>query len=129
MANNTLVTMKDSLSKLSSVLVMPLDVTPVVTPVLDLTSFRKDAGQIGGILSSSVPSIVPTTSTNNATDVAEYVSTRNDQGSDSSGGTPPITLTYVQNNTSPKALSSADIYRQTKNQLSTAKGVVGANQS
>jgi hypothetical protein len=28
-------------------------------------------------------------------------------------------LTYTQNNNSPKALSSAEIYRQTNNQLST----------
>ena len=30
---------------------------------------------------------------------------------------------FVQNNTSPKALSRLDIYRQTKNQLAFAKGV------
>lgn len=33
-------------------------------------------------------------------------------------------LTLIQNNTSPKALSSADIYRQTNNQLSKAKGAL-----
>lgn len=32
--------------------------------------------------------------------------------------------TFNQYNTSPKALSSADIYRQTRNQLSLAKGRV-----
>jgi hypothetical protein len=30
----------------------------------------------------------------------------------------------VQNNTSPKALSSAELYRQTNNQLSRAKGAL-----
>ena len=33
------------------------------------------------------------------------------------------TYTFIQNNTSPKALSRLDIYRQTQNQLNFAKGV------
>jgi tape measure domain-containing protein len=33
-------------------------------------------------------------------------------------------ITFNQSNTSPKALSAADIYRQTKNQLSIAKGAL-----
>ena len=33
-------------------------------------------------------------------------------------------FTFIQNNTSPKALSEATIYRQTKNQISTAKGAL-----
>jgi hypothetical protein len=35
-------------------------------------------------------------------------------------------ITFVQNNNSPKALSTAEIYRQTKNQLSVAKGGTNA---
>jgi hypothetical protein len=33
-------------------------------------------------------------------------------------------VNYTQNNYSPKALTNAEIYRQTKNQLSTAKGAL-----
>ena len=33
--------------------------------------------------------------------------------------------TFIQNNYSPKALSNADIYRQTRNQLSLAKRRAG----
>ena len=33
-------------------------------------------------------------------------------------------LNFTQNNTSPKALSEVEIYRQTKNQLSIAKGAL-----
>jgi hypothetical protein len=34
-------------------------------------------------------------------------------------------ITYIQNNTSPKALSTVELYRQTRNQLSTLKGDLG----
>lgn len=37
--------------------------------------------------------------------------------------TTPMSFSYVQNNYSPKALSRAEIYRQTKNQFSTVKGL------
>lgn len=36
----------------------------------------------------------------------------------------PTQIQFIQNNTSPKALSPTEIYRQTKNQLSMAKGVL-----
>ena len=39
-----------------------------------------------------------------------------------SGGT----FSFVQNNYSPKPLSRIEIYRQTKNQISTMKGLVEA---
>lgn len=38
----------------------------------------------------------------------------------------PINLSYTQNNYSPKALSRPEIYRQTRNQLSTIEGVVSS---
>ena len=47
---------------------------------------------------------------------ARRVISERDAGNSNTGG-----VTFIQNNTSPKALSEADIYRQTKNQLSTIK--------
>lgn len=45
------------------------------------------------------------------------------QGIVASGRNSSVNYNFVQNNTSPKALSRLEIYRQTKNQLNFAKGV------
>ena len=41
------------------------------------------------------------------------------------GATAQPSTTFIQNNYSPKHLSSIDIYRQTRNQLSSLKGAMG----
>ncbi len=46
-----------------------------------------------------------------------------DGGAIIGGGQTVNNYSFVQNNTSPKALSRLDIYRQTKNQLQFARGV------
>ena len=35
-----------------------------------------------------------------------------------------VTLNFTQNNTSPKAIDTIDVYRNTKNQISSVKGMV-----
>lgn len=98
-----------------------IDVKPTITPVLDLTDVKKNADQIGSMLTASPISVDSTYSNakaaydgyqNNqaATDKTTTDSTSNDAG-----------VTFNQYNTSPKALTPAEIYRQTKNQLSVAK--------
>ena len=104
-----------------------IETQPTIRPVLDLTQFNKDASTMGSKL--------PTW----AGDVAAYRKARYISGSfkavqnqnpDSTASEVKAAVSYTQNNYSPKALSSADIYRQTKNQLSVTKGdVVGVNQS
>jgi len=44
------------------------------------------------------------------------------------GGMATWELNYTQNNYSPKSLTPAEVYRQTNNQLSTVKSVVGLPQ-
>jgi tape measure domain-containing protein len=115
-------TIRKSLSNLADLVVGGIDITPTITPVLDLSGVKKDASQIGGLL-SAVP-----LSVSNAFAKATSVSNSRMSTSETdpkAGTTPPPTpLTFIQNNTSPKALSSTDIYRQTKNQLSKAKGAL-----
>lgn len=102
-----------------------MDVNPTIRPVLDLTSVKKDAGMIDGMLSNKSLSLEGSYS--KAVSLAaiarasqeDATTNQNGSGSGSVGG-----VTLIQNNNSPKALSRAEIYRQTKNQISAAKGVL-----
>lgn len=119
MGSDAVDAVKTSLSGLSKIINMPIDVQPRITPVLDLTAIRRDAGQIGNMLTATPISLGATYS------VAREVSrgfddnqAREAENADNVRGGDTI---YNQYNISPKALSSAEIYRQTRNQLSRAK--------
>jgi hypothetical protein len=121
--------LRKSLSGFSDLIVRDVDMKPAITPVLDLSSIKKDAGQIGGILGAKSISIDAAYVKAKAVS-EDFMSSR---PTDPQGGDRPAvgSVTYNQYNNSPKALSSAEIYRQTKNQLSVAKGALAtsANQS
>lgn len=90
------------------------DFTPTVKPLVDLRDVVEKAGDIDRILSGSKALSFDTTysAAVMAEPASEVADTDDDDGR-------PI-YTFNQYNTSPKALSSADIYRQTNNQLSMA---------
>lgn len=115
--------MKKSISGVSDLISGDLDMTPVIRPVLDLTDVRKGSLKIGSMMISKPITVGASYSSakdasagyqNNQTALAQLGGT----------GLTQESLTFIQNNNSPKALSSADIYRQTKNQLSVAKGAL-----
>lgn len=121
--SSALNSMKMSLSKMPSILDDNVDTSPMIRPVLDLTDIRKDAGQITKLLATRP--MVAAVSYSKATDVSASTrpaTSQDDDDDDSPISTRPVNFT--QNNYSPKALSSAEIYRQTKNQLSKAKGAL-----
>lgn len=114
---------KETLAKLSDTVEFEGDMQPVVRPVLDLTDFRKEAGKVGdafgGVsvdLSGNVDSAVATQNAIRATRLASV------KEKESVTDAPVKEITFIQNNNSPKALSEAEIYRNTKNQISVAKG-------
>lgn len=90
-----------------------IDVNPVIKPVLDLSDLQNGSKQLNNLLNGN-------TMTARLGSIAvrdvEAESYNGDKGS--AGST-----TYIQNNYSPKALSPIEIYRNTKNQISMAKGV------
>lgn len=92
--------------------------SPRIRPVLDLDDLKNDAKGISSLFGDT-PSIDPTTSYNRARDILRSQSrpvmdepTRTSETSE---------LTFIQNNYSPEALSTADIYRYTKSQFALAK--------
>lgn len=117
LANGALDTMKTSMSAVSDILPSMVNTNPVITPVMDLTQFQNDALKMKGMVPNN---IAVGTSFDQASTITEptpfgQVDT---SGQTMNAGT---TVNFEQNNYSPKALSSVEIYRQTRNQLSLAK--------
>lgn len=117
--SSAVATMKKSVARMADIVSGDIDASPKIRPVLDLTDIKDKAGQIGSMLGTRPIVAEVSTSAAKKIDYRPY----NPDGGDSSdkGNRPVPALTYTQINNSPKALSSAEIYRQTKNQLSTAK--------
>lgn len=119
--DNMIDSMAKSLTGLSKVLGSDLiDFDPTITPVLDLSLIKRDAGQLIKML--DIPALDVSTSTSTAQAAKSTVDesrSSSDEGETSANGT---TYNYTQYNTSPKALPPAEIYRNTKNLISQTKG-------
>jgi len=114
--------LRDSLTGLSSLMADKIDPNPTITPVFDLSKVEGQAADLWKLMN-----IKPITvdGSYSAAREAEAILQRNEQiASENEDDGPGDTFNFTQNNTSPKALSTADIYKKTKNQLSTAKGVL-----
>ena len=98
-----------------------MDMTPVIRPVLDLTDVENSAKQLGNVFSSrsiDVGSVYA-----DASNIALAARARElliEQQREDGLGTGE-SVTFIQNNNSPKAISNVDLYRQTRNQLSGIK--------
>lgn len=113
---------KGSLSRIGDMLQGDMDINPTITPVLDLSQVERDSKRLGSMLPSGQLNLDGTA------DLATSVQAETDNdGSDDDrprgGDDDPKgdVYNFNQYNHSPKALSKADIYRQTKNQLSVVK--------
>jgi len=111
--------LRDSLSGWEDIITGEMNLSPTITPVLDLTSVKKNADQLNSVLSSNP--LVVNSAYSSATQAGEGFD-NNKKTVDENAASAGDTFNYNQYNTSPKALSTADIYRLTKNQLATAKG-------
>lgn len=124
-AQRALDVMKKTLGNLGDVLTKnELDLSPTIRPVLDLTDIQKGSKTIDGLLTPTA--IVPLESYAQASAIAvEQRAAREaaaDISTDSATTGPLVEVTQINN--SPKALSASDIYRQTKNLVSTVKEVL-----
>jgi ABC-type transporter Mla MlaB component len=113
---------QDSLSHIPDSLAGMDEFNPVITPVLDLTKVQMASRNLNRLM--SVSSITPEVSY----DRARLISTTTDLESTSSEGTAytgPSEITFEQNIYAPEALSTNDIYRNTKSQIVLAKEELG----
>jgi tape measure domain-containing protein len=115
---NALEALRSTLSDVSTAVMGEIDVKPTIAPVLDLTGVKKDASQLGSLFTSA-PITVEATYTKAAVAADTYQA--NQAATAEAQTAANNTFNYNQYNNSPKALSNAEIYRQTKNQLSTVK--------
>lgn len=115
-----LTTMQKSLSTLKNSVASDININPTITPVLDLTAFKQKSALIGGMLTP------PTLKVDDSYAYASSIVSQqrqNDQirAENDVAATSETSWNFTQINNSPKALSQAEIYRQTNNQLSSVK--------
>lgn len=119
---NAIETLRKTMSGISDVVTTDADFNPVIRPVLDLTDVTTDAAKIAGLLKATPLKV------DAAFDKAKNVAAgyRNNQTTQQQidAEKAPAAVEFTQINNSPKALSNAEIYRQTRNQLSVAKGAL-----
>lgn len=112
--------MRKSLSNLKNAVATDMDFTPTIRPILDLSNVQKNSALIGGMLTP--PTLKVDDSYAYAASIAtaqrEFEDSRNNGDDDWPTGD---TYIFNQTNNSPKALSAAEIYRNTNNQLSIVK--------
>ena len=91
----------------NSVLDWDMDFNPVITPTLNLDNVTRGVREINDMFKETTLDTVVEDPVQNG------------------GTTTQPSTTFIQNNYSPKHLASIDIYRQTRNQLSSLKGAMG----
>jgi hypothetical protein len=93
------------------------DFQPTITPVLDLSKVEAAAPEISRFISAQ--KVQPTLSYKQARVLAASTASRTDSAT---ADTAPRSVVFNQTNNAPRQLSTADIYRQTRNQIEIAKG-------
>lgn len=112
MGKGAVTAMQNSMTAVSAVM-GELDVNPTITPVLDLTQVRNQAGELSKL---TTPTIMAGVSLKQASSISPL--SPDAQAAAALGGS---AVHFEQNNYSPKALSEVEIYRRTRNQLSQLK--------
>jgi predicted nucleic acid-binding Zn-ribbon protein len=99
-----------------------LSMSPVITPVLDLTQLTRDANSISSLM--NVTPLNAAVSFAQASDISasKMAADGSTNGSSDVGFTE---IKFEQNNYSPEALDDVTIYRSTKNVISIAKEALG----
>lgn len=118
MAETATNSVRSALAKAKDLALSLGDVTPTITPVLDLTKVEQTAKNIGALLNAD-SKITSDLSYSRASSIAasEYGSS-NDVETVASG---PSEVKFEQIINAPTQLSTADIYRQTRNVITLAK--------
>ena len=101
------------------------DLTPTITPVVDMSNIKRSGQQIGSYLGANANGITVASAAKQAAFIS--AGTRTESSPEVAQVNPTTkgsSVTFNQYNYSPEALSAIDIYRRTRNQLIQAKGLV-----
>ena len=121
MAKTSIDSLGRVMSDISDVFSSDFDLSPVITPVLDMSDIQAGAGRLSSMFTNPSLNI---DATRNRAAMAFADNTGHTATPTQATATPTQQFIFKQNNYSPKALSRVDIYRQTKNQFSALKGAV-----
>lgn len=123
LGKDAILALRKSISGIHQLMDQNVDMNPTIRPVLDLTDIQRNAKVLQSTLPSRMSVAVDTAYGQAKSARAEYEALRNT--SDASRVAEAVNdIRFTQNNYSPKALSNAEIYRQTKNQISVARGAL-----
>lgn len=104
--------MSNVVKSISDVIEDNINAQPTIRPVLDLSNVESGAGRLNSMLSRT-----------RAMSISASMNRGYDSEIQNGTATAGATFQFTQNNYSPKALSRLEIYRQTRNQLETLKGL------
>ena len=113
--------LKSSLSNILDTVSGEINPDLVITPVLDLTQFRKDASTMG--MDNVIP-ITAATSYGMGSATAQEVSATQEAAAEAAANAKP-SVEYNQYNYSPESLNDVEIYRKTRNQIGQLKSALG----
>ena len=116
MVNATIEIVANAVEKISDIINEGCEDVLTITPVLDLSSAKADIDKLNSMFTSSQAMIL-----NSSISKRE---SSNDKNDTISTPTSSNTISFTQNNYSPKSLSRSEIYRQTKNQFSAFERTV-----
>ena len=131
--------LSDSLSTIQDAIDFDIDLNPTITPVVDLTDFDAGIEDMDEIFNNSDTnkalnldgaSIIGKGNLTELSSISGLMNSskeinQNGKASDDEESKSGTTINLTQNNYSPEALSRTDIYRQTKNLLSTMEHAWG----
>lgn len=124
MADATIQAARDTIGQLAELIDADPTLHPQISPVVDLTSVEEGFNKIGTIKTPTISTYVTGARVNA---VASSLSQRDgsmNQPVPQNNQNEPTSVSFVQNNYSPKALNRSEIYRNTNNQFSAFKEAI-----
>jgi hypothetical protein len=112
-------TMKTTLDHMYALASGSVDMTPVITPVLDLTQVQAQGKKMSTMLGTGT--LTPTVSSQQASTISASTTATDSASVPETVQDKTPTVVFEQHNYSPKALDPIEIYRNTRNQISLAK--------
>jgi tape measure domain-containing protein len=119
LATDTVTAFSNAMSKVKMNLEGIDEFNPTITPVLDLTNITRDAKSVTAMLGGST--ISASLSYASAASIAKTTDLSRSQSQQTEPQVITKEVKFEQNNYSPKALTTNDVYRNTRSQVSLAK--------
>lgn len=123
MAKTALSSMREAMAAIPDLLASDMDLSPTIRPVVDLSDVSRNAALVDGMFGNA--DINAGNAGSQASVINQNRSDSAEASAESSGDSTNVTnVEFKQYNTSPKAISEIEVYRNTKNAVASITGVV-----